>query len=718
MARIDDLLLQVKDERVRKELQAALAEFKRRQRFGLVYEEHIPETTALSGLPIREGSLVHRREDIDGESVWRVTKVSDRGRRAALASVGGTEHTSALTRDLLVVKRFGEPMYTVLTPIGAIKKSEKRPFHALINGENFHALQLLVYLFEGQVDCIYLDPPYNTGARDWKYSNHYIEASDAWRHSKWLSFMEKRLRLAKRLLKKDGVLIVTIDEHEIHHLGMLLEKLYPEYLRYMITILINPKGTGKANFARVDEYAFFVVPDLGVDVIPEKPREISVENAIVTTLDSERWFKESAEEEDEDEEDGDEDEQNEEPEVELQEHGTEGATVIWEYRLLRRRGSHSYRHERPNMFYPIFIDEKSRKVVRAGPSIPADAKPDFTKVDGLRPIWPIDGEGHHRVWSFVSKPTQALIDAGDVFLGKYNPKKDSWTINYRVPARRTRKLKTVWVDKAYDAGTHGTELLRRLLGEPGLFQFPKSVYAVRDCLSAVVRNRPDALIVDFFAGSATTFHAACLLNAADGGRRRTILVTNNEVSKDVAQKLSEKKVFRGDSEFEKHGIFEQVARPRCEAVATGLRPDGKPIPGNHLDALGRPQGRPFASGFDENIEFFRLDYLDPDEIELGGQFERILPALWLAAGGIGERETMSKKVDFSIPPTSTYGILFKESRFQKFRNALRSNPNVKRVWFVTDSEEAYAEMRADLPNNLLTSMLYRDYLRNFKIGTV
>ena len=83
------------------------------------------------------------------------------------------------------------------------------PWHTLIEADNYHALQLLDYLYAGKVDCIYIDPPYNTGARDWKYNNDYVDANDSWRHSKWLTFMEKRLKLAQKLLKPDtGVIVV------------------------------------------------------------------------------------------------------------------------------------------------------------------------------------------------------------------------------------------------------------------------------------------------------------------------------------------------------------------------------------------------------------------------------------------------------------------------------------------------------------------------------
>src|SRR5690606_32774029 len=128
--------------------------------------------------------------------------------------------------------------------------------------------------------------------------------------------------------------------------------------------------------------------------------------------------------------------------------------------------------------------------------------------------------------------------------------------------------------------------LRNLLGGRA-FSFPKSVYAVYDCLAAILRDRRDALVLDFFAGSGTTFHATAMLNATDNGNRRCILVTNNEVEPEVAAQLSKENVYKGDPEFESCGIFEMVTRPRCEAVVTGKRPDGTPAPGEHLD------GRPF-----------------------------------------------------------------------------------------------------------------------------
>lgn len=258
-------------------------------------------------------------------------------------------------------------------------------------------------------------------------------------------------------------------------------------------------------------------------------------------------------------------------------------------------------------------------------------------------------------------------------------------------------------------GSGGTYVLNALLGERNLFPFPKSVYAVRDCLRVAVGNRPNALILDFFAGSGTTLHAALLMNR-DGGNRRCIMVTNNEVAEATARSLASKGIYRGDPQYEAMGIFEKVTRPRCEAAVTGRRPDGTAAEGQYID------GKAYAEGFEENVEFFRVDYLDPDEIDLGTQFEAIHPSLWLSAGGIGARPK-SRDADMMVSGKSNYAILFRDDRFNKFTRAISAHSQLTHVWIVTDSEDAFAEMRAALDSRLRVSMLYRDYLRTFKINT-
>ena len=244
---------------------------KKTKKFGLVFEEHLPETLRLPHLPVREGELVSLKRE-PGNHLWRVKNIR---KDIAICEIEieafpkrrepGKEFPIS---DLIVVRNFGDPIYPALIPVDRVQRGgPDKPWHVLINADNFHALQLLLYCYEGKVNVIYIDPPYNSGARDWKYNNDYVDKTDTFRHSKWLSMMKKRLLLARRLLKADGVLIVTIDENEIYHLGMLLEQIFDNYLRHSVTVVINPKGTGKLNFARTEEYALFCVPNTGAMII-------------------------------------------------------------------------------------------------------------------------------------------------------------------------------------------------------------------------------------------------------------------------------------------------------------------------------------------------------------------------------------------------------------------------------------------------------------------
>jgi len=694
MARIDDLIGLVEDAALRRELQAAATELKRQRRFGLVFEEHIPETTALLGHPIRPGLTVQCRNDPGAKSLYRVLDVQD-----DLVSMTGLDGKSATqtcsVNDLLVVQRLGEPVFPALNSVGKVEYGGDRPFHAVINGENYHALQLLLYLYEGQVDALYLDPPYNTGAKDCKYNNSYVDENDQWRHSKWLSFMDRRLRLARRLLKSDGVLIVTIDEHEVAHIGVLLEQIFPDFLRYQITIVINPKGTYKANFARVEEYAYFCVPNTGREIISGKPVQAALPQGSGDTIEEELG--------DEGEADEDEDDDDDQPAAQ---------TDQYEFWHLRRRGEESsYRDQRPNQFYAILVDEARKAVVGIGPHLEKEDPYEIVRQDGILTVYPIDKEGNERVWRYARDTMQGYIDAGEIVVGRFNSRQDIYTLNHRKLSKSVTRLKTVWAETEYDAGVHGTNVVKAFLGKRGLFPFPKSVYAVRDCLAAVCRDRPDALIVDFFAGSGTTLHATALLNAEDDGHRRCVLVTNNEVGPKVARRLNRQGLYRGDPGFEAHGIFEEVTRPRVEAVITGRRPDGSEVPGRH--GRGR-RGRPFAQGFPENVEFFRLEYLDPDEVDLGLRLDALLPALWLAAGGIGNRELPCPEHAYSLPLGSTYGLLLRPARFRQFKEAVEQRPDVTHVYLVTDSDEAFLEMRAALPRGLTATQLYGDYLRRMR----
>ena len=231
----------------------------KQKKFGLVFEEHLPERTPLYELPIKKGSLVALKAG-EINKVYTVISVGD-GKAACINRDEGVSETFELD-DLVCVAEFGELIYPYLKPIDSVCYAPNNSlWHTLIQADNYHALQLLQYLYAGKVYCIYIDPPYNTGARDWKYNNDYVDGSDAYRHSKWLSFMEKRLKIAKKLLNpKDSVLIVTIDEKEYLHLGCLLEEIFPDARIQMVNIIINKNGVSRTNaFKRSEEYAFFIM---------------------------------------------------------------------------------------------------------------------------------------------------------------------------------------------------------------------------------------------------------------------------------------------------------------------------------------------------------------------------------------------------------------------------------------------------------------------------
>jgi adenine-specific DNA-methyltransferase len=611
--------------------------------------------------------------------------------------------------ELVVVREFEQPVFPGLQSVGRVERGADKPFHTVINSENFHALEMLLYTCEAQVDVIYIDPPYNTGDRSWKYNNDYVDKNDDYRHSKWLSFMEKRLLIAKRLLRPDnGVLIVTIDEHEVARLALLLEQIFPNYIHTMVTTVINPKGTIRSQFGRVEEYALFVIPNTGENLIAG--RLLDVVTATPEADDEVVDNEDAADVDDEVEAVDDDADVSDETE-----EATTGRDPNFEYQLFRRSGSSSLREDRPNRFFPIYIDEEKRTIVWVGETLPLGQDPSFDHVDGLRPVWPIDSEGNHRVWRWKASRVCEILDGPDdkgrfLELGRFNPALDNWTINLVVPRKLTVKQKTVWWETRHDAGTHGTTLLQKLLGKSRQFSFPKSLYLVRDTLDVVVRNRPDALVLDFFAGSGTTAHAVALLNEVDGGRRRSILVTNNEVESKLAAALIKKNVLPGSSEYEYNGIFWNVTKPRLEAAITGKRRDGKDVPGNYIDKTK------LSRGLAENIEFFELTYEDPDRVRLGADFSAVAPLLWMMAGAEGPRiDKITER--WAVPKHARYGVLFDADAWPAFVKGVRSNAATTHAFIVTDSDAVFQRVVAELPDTVTPVRLYESYLRSFAINT-
>lgn len=390
MARIEEKIAEIADPALRQSIGEEVAKLKKNTRFGLVFEEHQPEVVPIYGKRVKRGDRVAKKTG-DLSQIWRVVSIAAGQVLCALEKGGqapvGTRETFA-AEQMVAIRSMGEPIYPSLTPIDSVTNGDPAaPHHVLIEADNYHALQLLVFPYEGKVDCIYIDPPYNTGARDWKYNNDYVDKNDQWQHSKWLTFMAKRLRLAKRLLNPaTGVLIVTIDEHEVHHLGCLLEQLFPDATVQMATIVINQKGVAQAGLSRAEEYALFVfMPEATVP--PAADDLLSPERA-----DSKRF-----------------------------------QTPRWEWLL--RGGTNSKREDRPGLFFPIHIDPVRRAIVSIGDPLPLGEVPDQTAVDNTV-AWPFRTDHTLGNWR-VSPPTLRQLHAqGFVRLGGYDEARKTWTVLY------------------------------------------------------------------------------------------------------------------------------------------------------------------------------------------------------------------------------------------------------------------------------------------------
>lgn len=213
MAALNELIPKIENPVLRAQIQAAAEKLVKQIKFGLVFEDHLPECTPLYDIPVRKGLKVSLRNGKANET-YTVLKIEED--KALCLPRNGSEAVEFAVADLVTTAELGDPIYPCLQRLDEVCNApDSGLWHTLIEADNYHALQLLEYLYAGKVDCIYIDPPYNTGARDWKYNNDYVDSNDEYRHSKWLSMMKKRLALAKKLLNPtSSVLIVTIDEKE------------------------------------------------------------------------------------------------------------------------------------------------------------------------------------------------------------------------------------------------------------------------------------------------------------------------------------------------------------------------------------------------------------------------------------------------------------------------------------------------------------------------
>ena len=515
----------------------------------------------------------------DDESIRALNEIENHLRDKKYGLVW-EEHTEEVDEKLLT----DIPILTA-DPERRLCKDSTLPWNFIIEGDNLQALYLLEKTHKGKVDCIYIDPPYNTGARDWKYNNDYVDGNDAYRHSKWLSMMKNRLLLAKHLLNPDdSVLIVTIDEKEYLRLGCLLEELFPTANIQMVSSIISRKGAARFNeFTRVNEYIYFVM--LG--------------NSKLYALDD-------------------------------ADYAFEGEAVHWQ--SYRRSSISNVRASRPRQFYPIYVNTETYRIEKIGDAITPDIdRFSVEQVPNCVAVFPVRDDGTEMLWGLTPDVCRERLSKGYLKASKYTPAKPqqfvmqylmSGTIddidNGRIRITgyasdgsviaenvQTRKImpKSQWSKDSHDARDFGNKILKQIIGE-NRFDFPKSLYAVKDCLNYYLCEKKNAIIIDFFAGSGTTMHAVNLLNALDGGKRTCIMVTNNEISEAETKEFEKRGIHKGDKEWEERGIAKHVTWPRTVCSINGVDINGKALKGKYLDS-----DIPMSQGFYANVKYFKCDWI-------------------------------------------------------------------------------------------------------------
>jgi adenine-specific DNA-methyltransferase len=705
VSRLSDLIAKAKakDQQLGADLDREFKILSARLPFGLNFERHSPEVVELPLRPVRKGDKVRvlppRGSGKKGDQrLWHVKGIHKANKTTDLELIRASEIETQCVAldDLVVVAEFRDTIYPGLVSTGKVERGNHKPCHTVINGENYHVLKALTYTHRGKVDAIYIDPPYNTGAKDWKYNNDYVEGDDLYRHSKWLAMMERRLLAAKDLLNPaDSVLIVTIDEKEYLRLGLLLEQVFPEARVQMVSVSINPAAVARAGyFGRSDEYYFFVM--LGQSGV----KSIRLSDEWITTKGR-----------------------------------THKGDIRWD--LLRKSGSSPTRDGHPETFYPFFMSEDGKSFHSVGEPIGVGAnRHDTIAPDGTIAVWPIRKNGTEGRWRLKPATVRKVLASGGLRIGEL--KGETTPIYYLAEGERskiengayealgnredgsviTSTLETTervsvpgsqWRIGSHDATQYGTRLLLNFLPDRR-FPFPKSLYAVEDALRFLVASKPDAVILDFFSGSGTTAHAVMRLNKQDGGRRQCISVTNNEVSADEQKRLREQGLRPGDAKWEEWGICDHITKPRVQAAISGKTPSGEAIKGDYkfTDEF------PMKDGFEENAEFFTLTYETPVSVSHNLAFARIAPLLWLRAGAAGSRIDKLPSDGWAV--ADAYALLVQVDAATPFIKALSKTNGLRIAYIVTDDDRRFQAIAKRLPNGVDAVRLYESYLTNFSFA--
>lgn len=362
------------------------------------------------------------------------------------------------------------PVLKEVTSRAIISDNPEAPNHILIEGDNLEALTTLAYTHEGKIDVIYIDPPYNTGHNDFVYNDSFVDSDDCYRHSKWLSFMAKRLRIAKKLLSDRGVIFISIDDNELHNLISLCDSndFFGESNRVGVMCRATGTTTGQDANKLGSSFDYCVI---------YSKQNFTLKGVGLTDKDLKR-FKDS---------------------------DSKGAYSTLQ---LRKTGNADRREDRPNMFYPVIA-------------------PDGTEV------YPFGPSNYLSRWRVAKSSYQQLVK-DDMIVWKESPVeyvevdgfvRSKWTPYVKYYSEgRTKQISNLLQD--IEGNKKASIVIKEIFGDKGVFEYPKPVEFIK--ILETIGSEKDSIILDFFAGSGTTLHATMQLNAEDGGHRQCILCTNNE----------------------------------------------------------------------------------------------------------------------------------------------------------------------------------------------
>lgn len=514
----------------------------------------------------------------------------------------------------------------------------------LIEGDNFHSLTCLNTIYQNKIKIIYIDPPYNTGNKDFTYNDSFLSADDGYRHSKWLSFMQKRLILARELMSDDGCIFISIDDHEVFQLKLLCDEIFGQsnYVGLM-TLQSNPRGSQNSNFlSYVHEYVLMYAKNirclstLGVDKDEESLKEFR----------------------------------------EVDENGRR-------YRLLglRKRGGDWKKEDRPNMFFPIYIN-------------PINGKCSLTQDnDYVIEVIPKRPTGELSRWTWGR---EKFINESDLVVGKKVNRKnepDAWDvfrkdyIDSETGEEKKTKLKTIWTEKEINYQNARNEI-KDIFGNSEVFDYPKPTYLVKRLIS-IVKDNKDSIILDFFAGSGTTGHAVLDMNKEDNGNRKFILCTNNE-----------------------NNICSNVTYPRLKTIITGIKPDGTQ----------------YDSGLSSSLRYFKTQFIndckdrDQAKYNLVEKINGLLSIVEDCYTEIGKTSYSYHYIGSSNKHMFIFNDFYSEEKFNSFANEVNLTKGEKIVYVFTIGNEVDSSISELLKDSVVKPVptkiyeIYKEIVEDIKRG--